>query len=156
MSMHKEKETPKNLTPRFKSIGLIVVLVVIFTIMYILGFVGDSKKRISLEHSIVIPSSVIHPKCESFFNLSMIDSGAMATFEIPDSDVHLIFDQFSNMDKIDNRNQIPAIGSNSVPSNFQNLSSTWTGKSKSGNAAYIDIYKIGENYSGICLRTIWN
>lgn len=124
--------------------------------LWLLGGTGNTPQRVRSEHGIVIPKSSRNLRCEGLLNLSFLDTGTMATFEVPAADVEEISRQLFDQETVSDPGEIPAIGENRIPANFGEVSSGIRARSKEGNTIYLVVYKTDEAHRGICLKTLWN
>jgi len=149
-------------TPARKKSGLrkrfilLILICVAASLLWAYGWIGNTAQRIESEHSIVLPASVRHIRCEGFMNFSFIDTTTMATFEVPKGDVDGLLQQFKGVSEMSTKDLTFWAGSMKIPVNFHEVLSSLEAGSKDGNRAIIQVYRIDDTYCGICLKTAWN
>lgn len=137
--------------------GIFIVLIVVFAAVfasYQQGYIGNSLKRVSREHSLNLPPSSTSAHCEGWLNLSVVsDVGATADLVIDRDELDQLIDQ------LDRRSEPIERRLNwnyEVPGEFGSPIRYFEGISKDGNVASVEVYDLDSHRVGICLRTQWN
>jgi len=135
-------------------VSILLCFATLFFFFYATGFMGSTRARIALDHSINLPSSASHIVCEDFFTLTPFsDAGASASFEISRNDLPAVLAQFpKGLDK-----PLPDDhGPMTAPSNFKGLIARYRGGSRDGNVCWIDVFEVDAQTDGVVIATSWN
>ncbi|MGC3989291.1 MAG: hypothetical protein QM796_06365 [Chthoniobacteraceae bacterium] len=120
------------------------------------GFVGSSNQRMQRDHSFSVPASAAQLHCEGLISLTtFLDTSAVATFEIPASDLPEILAHFKWHSDPKSSDDFSEPGPE-VPANFGKLRASRSGMSTDGNRVYLRTYDAKDDRVGIWIMTFWN
>ncbi len=143
-----------------KLLALMAICVVLISLPYALGYLGDSATRVRREHGLELPASASHFICGGDA-WSVLDRGAASAFEISRADLPKFMAQLAIRESV---REVP----NSIfPGNSQYQiripwrasaigMNTYLCASPTGDFMRIEVWQIDKTRIGICLYTDWN
>ena len=123
---------------------------------YSIGFIGSTKARVALDHSINLPYSVSHIECEDLFTFTpFADAGASASFEIKRKDLGAILAQFREV-TLASKPEGNSDTALTRPAGFKRPIASYTGLSRDGNVFSMEVYDMDVDHVYVVIDTSWN
>lgn len=138
--------------------GAIVILAVAFGIIsFMQGYLGNSLKRISREHSVTLPSSSASGHNDGLVSMTWLgDFGATADFVLDAIQIKEFLGQLNEIKEGSAIKNKRLDWEYAVPEGFERELQYIEGVSKDGNVVTVTLYELDGKRVGVCLRTQWN